>query len=98
VSRVGHLRPYALAKAVRGRERIILRATRPGDADALNRLAGLADRPLPAGGVLLVAEVERELLAAMSTDGRTVVADPFRATADLVELLKLRAGQLRAAA
>lgn len=96
--RTGASTPPALAEAVRGRERIILRAARPGDAAALRRLAGLADRDLPAGGPVLVAEADRELLAAVSADGRTVVADPFRATADLVELLRLRAGQLRSAA
>jgi hypothetical protein len=98
MSRVSDLRPPALADAVRGRERIILRATRPGDRDALRDLAGLADRPLPSPEPLLVAEVDGELLAAVSADGRSAVADPFRATADVIELLRLRAGQLRAAA
>ena len=83
---------------MRGRERIVLRAARSGDADALHRLAALADRQLPWGGPLLVADADGDLLAAISGDGRTVIADPFRATADLVELLRLRAGQLRAVA
>ena len=91
-------RPPALAEAVRGRESIILRAAHPGDADALRVLAGLADRPLPAPAPLLVAEADGELLAAVSVDGRTAVGDPFRATADLVELLRMRAGQLLNAA
>jgi hypothetical protein len=90
-------RPLALVETVRGRERIVLRVARPGDADALGALAGLADRPLPLGQ-LLVAEADGELLAAVSADGRAAVADPFRATADLVELLRLRAGQVRTAA
>ena len=98
MGRLRDLRPPALVEAVRGRERIVLRAARPGDADALRRLAGLADRSLPAVEPLLVAEADGELLAVVSRDGRTVVADPFRATADLVELLRLRAGQLDAAA
>ena len=96
--RLRPITPPALAEAVRGRERIILRAARPDDAEALRRLADLADRTLPGPAPLLVAEADRELLAVVSADGRTVVADPFRATADLVELLKLRAGQLQAAA
>lgn len=89
--------PAALTEAVRRRGRIVLRAARPEDAAALRALAALADRPLPAAE-LLVAEVDGELLAAVSAEGAGVVADPFRATADVVELLRLRAGQLRAAA
>ncbi len=98
MSRVSDLRPPALVQAVRGRDRIILRAARAGDADALRVLAGLADRPLPTPAPLLVAEADGELLAAVSSDGRTAIADPFRATADLIELLRLRAGQLLHAA
>ena len=91
-------RPAALVEAVRGRESIILRVADPGDADALRILAGLADRPLPVSERVLLAEADGELLAAVSADGRAVLSDPFRATADLIELLRMRAGQLRDAA
>jgi hypothetical protein len=66
------------------------------DAAALRRLAALEGCPVPPPP-LLVAEVHGELHAALSLwDGRAV-ADPFHRTQALVELLAVRAGQLRAA-
>ena len=50
--------------------------------------------PLPAGA--LAAEIGGELIAAISIESRRVVADPFRPTADAVELLRRRADQIRA--
>jgi len=97
MGRVRDSRPPALVEAVRGRESIVLRVARPGDAAALRVLADLADRQLPTPGPLLVAEVDGDLIAAVSANGRTTVSDPFRATGDVIELLRLRAGQLRAA-
>jgi hypothetical protein len=44
---------------------------------------------------VLVAEVGGELVAALPLDGGDAVADPFRPTAALVEMLTLRAQQLR---
>jgi hypothetical protein len=81
--------PHALEVTVR-------RAT-DGDAAALVRLAALdSANVLP--GPVLVAEVDGTPMAAISlADGR-VVADPFERTADLVELLRVRAAQSRAAA
>ena len=43
---------------------------------------------------LLLAESDGEVVAALSTVTGDVVTDPFRATADLVELLRLRSAQL----
>lgn len=71
-----------------------LRFASPDDRRALERLAQLdSTRPprLPA----LVAEVDGELVAALPLGGGEAVADPFRATADLVRMLELRAAQLR---
>ena len=51
----------------------------------------------PADGPALV-EADGELVAAASPAGGEVVSDPFRVTLDVVELLRLRASQLRAAA
>ena len=63
------------------------------DAGQLLRLAALDSADVPSGDVL-VAESSGRLLAALSlADGRAV-ADPFEPTAQLVDLLRLRAGQL----
>jgi hypothetical protein len=73
-------------------ERVEIRPTSPTDADELERLRQLDSHPA-LGGVALVAEVEGRLLAAISASGE-VIADPFRRTAEAVELLRLRARQL----
>jgi hypothetical protein len=88
--------PSAIASAVGARAEIAIRHASPADTPALASLAGLADRRAPAGPVL-VAEADGEIIAAIGVDG-TVVSDPFRVTLDLVELLRVRAGQLAAAA
>lgn len=68
-----------------------------GDEIALVRLAAL-DSAAPLAGDVLIAEVGGTPIAAISlADGR-VVADPFERTADIVELLRMRAKQLRAPA
>jgi hypothetical protein len=67
---------------------ITIRSARDADADALARLAALDSSHVPSGE-LLVAEVSGELVAAASDAG--VIADPFRPTADVVDLLRLRA-------
>ena len=69
---------------------------RPEDRAALARLAALDSGPIPFGA-WLVAEVEGELWAAPRRwRAGARVADPFRPTADLVELLEMRAAQMRA--
>lgn len=89
--------PTPIATAVAGRGAITIRRARPADEATLRRLAGLADRRVPDGEVL-VAEVDGVVVAAASTASREVVADPFAVTLDLTELLALRSEQLRAAA
>ncbi len=64
------------------------------DGTALRFLAGRDTAPIPAGE-LLGAEVGAHLVAAVSLTDGTVVADPFRATAAAVEMLELRAQQLK---
>lgn len=71
-----------------------LRLCKAADDDALDRLAALAERSLPAGR-LVVALVGGELVAALPLAGGTAITDPFRRTAQLVRLLELRAAQLR---
>ncbi len=64
------------------------------DTEALRRLAQRDGRRAPRGP-LLVAEVHGDLLAARSLADGCSVADPFRHTAHLVELLALRSTHLR---
>jgi hypothetical protein len=60
------------------------------DLAALDRLAALDSAPAPTGD-LLVAEVGGELWAALEVDSGRVIADPFRPSGELVELLRLHA-------
>jgi len=60
---------------------------------AIDRLARLDSRRLPAGP-WLAAERGGKPLAAISLATRELVADPFVRTAELGELLELRAKQL----
>ena len=69
---------------------LILRADRPSDELALRRLAAL-DSAHPLRGRKLVAEVEGSPVAALDLEDGRVVADPFRRTADIVDLLRFRA-------
>jgi hypothetical protein len=85
--------PASLARQVGGRCEIVLRAALPADAEALRLLAQLVDRQVPAAP-MLVATTDGEVVAALSTATGEVVTDPFRATSDLVELLRLRSSQL----
>jgi hypothetical protein len=66
------------------------------DIEAIQRLAALDGKPIPSGGVL-VAEQAGELVAALPLDGSQPLADPFKPTADVVELLRVSARQLREA-
>ncbi len=88
--------PRPLASAVESRSEIVIRHRLPTDDAALQRLSDLTGRRLPHGH-LLVAEVEGQLVAVIGEDGRSL-GDPFRVTVDVVELLRLRADQLRAVA
>jgi hypothetical protein len=89
--------PAALARQVGGRTEIAIRSARPTDVEAIRRLALLADRAVPAEPVLL-AESDGAVVVALSTATGAVVSDPFRATADLVQLLQLRSTQLHGVA
>jgi len=75
---------------------ITVRALHAEDIAKLQRLAGLDSSPVPTGRVL-GAEVDGTLVAAVSLSDSGVIADPFRATANAIELLSLRARQLNAA-
>jgi len=76
---------------------IVIRTPRPEEAFAVRRLAYL-DSQRPLRGDVLVAQVDGDVLAAVAlADGR-VVADPFTHTADVVELLRMRAAARHAPA
>ena len=64
------------------------------DARALLDLAALDSAQVPAGD-LVVAESDGEIVAAMPVDGGRPIADPFRGTALIVQVLELRAAQIR---
>jgi hypothetical protein len=71
---------------------VVIRAARGSDGDALENLARL-DSQRPVGTDALVAEQDGRLVAALAGD--RVIADPFRQTADVVALLRFRAGRSR---
>jgi len=60
------------------------------DAPKVWRLAALDDRRAPRGPALL-AYVHGELRAAVGVNDGHAVADPFHPTADIVDMLRLRA-------
>jgi len=75
---------------------VTLRLCCEQDARALRVLAERDSAQLPAGR-MIAAQVGGELVAAISIETRRVIADPFRPTADAVELLRRRAAQIRRA-
>lgn len=72
---------------------ISIRLAGADEAAALERLAQLAERPVPTGRTL-VAEVDGELWAALSLATRSPLVDPFRPSSEIQQLLTLRATQL----
>ena len=74
---------------------LVLRADRPTDEQALRQLAAL-DSVRPIKGRALLAEVDGRAVAAIGIDDGKVVADPFEHTAEVVEILKVRAERLEA--
>ena len=71
-----------------------IRQADPTDEAAIARLAQLDSAEAP-DGELLVAENGHDLVAALPLAGGRSVADPFRRSAEAVELLRIRARQLR---
>jgi hypothetical protein len=66
---------------------ITIRPARAQDETAIMRLAGLDSAPVPRSP-LIVAEVEGELLVALSVHNLAVIAHPFHRTLELAELLR----------
>ena len=71
---------------------INIRLANEADNSSLLRLAALDSSPAPSGDVL-VADLDGEIIAARSIGRSRSIADPFRPTADIRELLDLRASQ-----
>jgi hypothetical protein len=73
---------------------LTIRRATAADAFALRRLAAIDSASPPTGDVLL-AEMDSELWAAVSVETGAAIADPFRPSGDLVDLLRFRADGLR---
>ena len=67
---------------------ITIRAARDDDAAAIARLATLDEAPVPRGRALL-GFLDCELVAAKPLERGVTVADPFRRTVELIDLLDL---------
>ena len=76
---------------------LTLRLAGEGDACELRDLAG-RDSARELTGTVLAAELDGAILAAASLEEERVIADPFRPTAEVVELLRLRLSHLRGTA
>jgi hypothetical protein len=77
-----------------GESTVVIRLATPADVDDLRRLAAL-DSARALLGTVLVAQSDGEIRAAYSVEHERAIADPFRPTAGLVELLKARTALLR---
>ena len=73
-----------------------MRLATEADAAALDRLAQLDSSPLPPGPHLL-GERDGRIESAISLATGELVADPFRRTAEICELLRCHAGGVRVA-
>jgi hypothetical protein len=72
---------------------VAIRIAGPADARAVARLAQLDTRPVPQGP-LLMAEIAGLPQAARSLATAETIADPFRRTAQLLDIPAVRAEQL----
>jgi hypothetical protein len=73
---------------------VLIRRAAPADAPAIERLSALDEQELPCGERLIALLAGRPVAAVEVRSGATV-ADPFTPTAGIVELLGLRAAQVR---
>lgn len=73
---------------------VVIRLAGANDEAELARLAEL-DSARPPSGATLIAELHERPVAALSLSDGQAVADPFTPTSEIIELLRLRATQLR---
>ena len=74
---------------------ITVRYSAASDLSELARLAAL-DSASPPRGPALIAEADSRMLAALPLGSGRPIADPFEPTAEILELLRLRAEQVQA--
>ena len=86
-------RPRAERRRQSPVSRVTLRQAVAADRPGLRELAELDSTDAPSG-IMLVAEVDGRLRAALPLEGGCAIADPFFRGQQLVELLRLRASQL----
>jgi hypothetical protein len=73
---------------------ILIRLATHADARKLNDLAALDSRR-PLSGPAMLAEVDGTVRAALDLSDGSVAADPFVRTAEILELLRMRARRLQ---
>ena len=73
---------------------LVIRPAAPGDEPAIARLSALDEHELPRGD-RLVGERGGRIVAALDVRSGDAIADPFVPTSGLLELLGLRAAQVR---
>ena len=74
---------------------VLIRRAAVEDEPAIARLAALDERPELPGGERLIGELGGRIVAALDVCSGRAVADPFAPTSAIVELLGLRAAQVR---
>ena len=74
---------------------VAVRLAGPEDESAVQRVHILDSKAVVAGGPYLIAEADAQVIAALPIAGGDVAADPFRRTAEVVALMKMRAAQIR---
>jgi hypothetical protein len=72
---------------------VIIRRATADDRFSLEHLAALDSAEVPVGAILIGVLRERPVVAVSLTDGKAI-ANPFVATAEILELVRLRAEQL----
>jgi hypothetical protein len=75
---------------------LVIRVATPFDEAELRHLAAL-DSARPLAGPVLVAQSDGRIDAALSLEDGRAIADPFRPTAGLVDVLRARGARLDAA-
>jgi len=74
---------------------VLIRPAAPEDEPAIARLAALDELPQLPRGERLIGELGGRVVAALEICSGRAVADPFAPTSGVVELLGLRAAQVR---
>jgi len=78
---------------------VTIRPASAADVRAITRLTEISERRVPSGlgGLVLVAQIESDVVAALPVQGGPLLSDLRRPTADVAQLLELRSEQIRAA-